>query len=118
LAVAERALRDGWPLTPEVRAEVIAEALRMLRSSPSERTRLMAMRVLLMADGLNARRESNPDEDRIQRNREAADRLRALMSTPQGQEAINALLRAGLTDDPNLDATSVSERPAPALPDI
>ena len=58
MKLIERALINQYPMTPETRARVIDEATAIMTSSDSERNRLMAARVLVMADGLNVKREA------------------------------------------------------------
>jgi hypothetical protein len=59
LALERRAFREGWPITPEVRQQVVDEALNILQTARSPARRLAAARVLIAADTVNVRREAN-----------------------------------------------------------
>lgn len=54
-----RAMSERWPITPEKRDEMIQAAQEVMRSAKSARTKLAAMKVLLMADALNVRTEDS-----------------------------------------------------------
>lgn len=53
-----RAMTERWPITQEKREEMILAAQEVMRLSKSPRTKLAAMKVLLMADALNVRTDT------------------------------------------------------------
>jgi hypothetical protein len=62
LNMQERAIRERWPITPEKRAEMIARAQEIVQLAKSPRTKLAAMKVLLMADAMNLKSEEQPGQ--------------------------------------------------------
>jgi len=62
LNMEERAIRERWPITPEKRAEMIARAQEIVQLAKSPRTKLAAMKVLLMADAMNLKSEEQPGQ--------------------------------------------------------
>jgi hypothetical protein len=62
LLMQERAIRERWPITPEKRAEMIARAQEIVQLAKSPRTKLAAMKVLLMADAMNLKSEEQPGQ--------------------------------------------------------
>lgn len=62
LLMEERAIRERWPITPEKRAEMIARAQEIVQLAKSPRTKLAAMKVLLMADAMNLKSEEQPGQ--------------------------------------------------------
>jgi hypothetical protein len=62
LNMQERALRERWPIAPDKRAQMIAQAEEIVRLAKSPRTKLAAMKVLLMADALNLRDSEQPGQ--------------------------------------------------------
>jgi len=62
LNMQEKALRERWPITPEKRAEMIARAQEIVQLAKSPRTKLAAMKVLLMADAMNLKSEEQPGQ--------------------------------------------------------
>jgi hypothetical protein len=72
IAIARRAIREDWPLEPEKRNQLMEELYKVAMTKPkivagapdpgrairvSSTTRVLAMRTLVMADGINAKRE-------------------------------------------------------------
>jgi hypothetical protein len=55
----ERALRNDWPISKDVRDAAIAALKDIVANAKSQRTKIRAVSVLIQADALNARRESN-----------------------------------------------------------
>ena len=53
----EASIKGGWPTTPEVRQLAIAKAIRCM-NHPNPKISLLAQRIVIAADGINARRES------------------------------------------------------------
>lgn len=62
LNMQERAIRERWPITPEKRAEMIQRAQEIMQLAKSPRTKLAAMKVLLMADAMNLKSEEQPGQ--------------------------------------------------------
>jgi len=65
LTLANRALRERWPLTPEMREFIVLEAMKIAMSSHDERNRLGAMRVLVSADRTNSVRENTATPQQV-----------------------------------------------------
>jgi hypothetical protein len=112
LTLSERAIRQGWPLSPEKRQQIIEECARLALHASRERDRIQAMRVLVMMDSLNIRREQNDQDDDQQAKRESVERMRALMNNPEARAALEQLQRITLSTSP-----TVHEDPPPALLD-
>jgi hypothetical protein len=86
-----RAVRERWPITDQIRQLVVDEAARIVQTGRTPALQLAAAKVLLAADLVNARREANPDEERIQEARAHADRLREALSNPEARELLARL---------------------------
>jgi hypothetical protein len=57
MALAARAERERWPLTPETRRTIHDKMLAIVQGEGSERARVAAAKVLVAADAINTRRE-------------------------------------------------------------
>jgi hypothetical protein len=88
LHLAERAVRDRYPITSDVRAFLVAEATRLATTSLSERVRVAALRVLIAADMANQRRERNRVPEQANEARQGADCCRELLRTRKGRELL------------------------------
>jgi len=60
MTTISKAMSERWPITPEKRQEMIELAQEVMKFAKSPRTKLAAMKVLLMADALNVRGDSGP----------------------------------------------------------
>jgi hypothetical protein len=92
------AIREWWPITDQIRQQVMDEAARIVPGGRTPALQLAAAKVLLAADLVNARREANRDEEHTQEARARVDALRlamsSAMSSPEGRallEQLNAL---------------------------
>jgi hypothetical protein len=112
--MTERAVRQGWPISDEKRAEIVRECLELALHASRARDRIQAMRVLLQMDSINVRRERNDQDAGHQVNQEQIDRMRALLSStdPKDREAIAQLARSYLAE-----RTPTTLPPPPALPE-
>jgi hypothetical protein len=81
LDITERAIGQGWPLSPKKRAEIIEECARLALESASERVRVQAMRVLVMMDALNIRRERNEQDSSHEDRRIRFEQFKQLLSS-------------------------------------
>jgi hypothetical protein len=105
----ERAFRNGWPVSPAERREVIEKCLSILRDPSASLTRqLGACRVIVQADQCNVQRERTDQRSRGQDLREQAGVLRSILATPQGRE-----LLAQLADLPRPEQPSPEHHPPP-----
>jgi hypothetical protein len=105
LALTERAVRQGWPISDAKRAEIVQECVELALNAPRVRDRLQAIRVLVMMDSLNIRREHNDEESDKEERRLAVERQRALL------DSLPPELRKEL-----IERTLIDEPPPPALP--
>jgi hypothetical protein len=92
LRLAERALRDRYPMDAARREFIVQEAERLARTSLSERVRIAALRVLLAADAINVRREANAVEDHSAEREAALNALREWMASPEGRAQFRPLV--------------------------
>lgn len=70
----ERAIRNGWPITDEMRAAVVKRMGGIVKNnSTKRRDAIMASKVLIHADSLNAKREATDTEREIAEYREQRD---------------------------------------------
>lgn len=53
-----RAIRNDWPITPELREKVVTQMARIVDNGDYDRDRIAASKVLMAADSINAKRES------------------------------------------------------------
>lgn len=58
MAMIRRALRDDWPIPPDLRKTLVAQMGKILESADSDRDCIAAAKVLVAADSLNAKREA------------------------------------------------------------
>ncbi len=61
MALARRAISNGWPISPEVRQLVVEQMALIVECSPKARNQMAAAKVLIAADALNARREATAE---------------------------------------------------------
>lgn len=57
MALVRRAIREDWPIPPELRAKLVAQMGKVLEKSEDERNQVAAAKVLVAADAINAKRE-------------------------------------------------------------
>src|SRR5262245_18984668 len=86
LALARRAFREGWPITPEIRQEVVGRVLGILRAAKSPSRQLCAARVLIAADALNVRREANDVQESTAESTSVRDVAARLLATAEGRD--------------------------------
>jgi hypothetical protein len=113
LALERRAFQEGWPITPEVRQQVVDEAINILQTAKSTARRLAAVRVLIAADSVNVRREANAVTERNGERATTADMLgstyRAALENAVTRELLIRL------DEALAHSTAAT---APASPDL
>jgi hypothetical protein len=88
LRMEERALRHRWGLTPEQRQEIMDCALEIVRTAPSRRDRIAAMRVLVHCDEIDRRREAQEAQAQAASHAQQASVLKQLLATPGGADAL------------------------------
>ena len=87
-----RAFTERWPVTEEIRAEVIALAREIVADkSATKRTRMQAAKLLLHADGVNVTRERTESATEATELQLSASVLRAALSSPQVRQALESL---------------------------
>ncbi len=94
LRLADMAMRHEYPLTDEIRLNIVSTAHGILMASEDPRWQLLAAKVLLTADSVNVRRETNRVAERQTDVHEATVLLREAMKTPEARK-----LMAGLSDE-------------------
>lgn len=62
-AMVRRAIREDWPLTPEIRRMIVSQMALVAGRSGDERNRIAAAKVLVAADSVNVRREALDQAD-------------------------------------------------------
>jgi len=58
MRLLRRAIREDWPITPEIRRLIVNQMALTAGRSEDERNRIAAAKVLVAADSINARREA------------------------------------------------------------
>jgi hypothetical protein len=116
-ALELRALREGWPISEEKRRALVEEAYRLALHAAKETVRVQALRVLVLMDAVNVRRERHEQDDQHADTQEGLARLRAMLATPEGRQQIQEEVRTRLSTPSDVDATSLPESPAPAPAD-
>ena len=58
MALVRFAIRAGWPISDEIRQQVVDQMALIVGQSEDERNRIAASKVLVAADSVNARREA------------------------------------------------------------
>lgn len=91
MKLAEIAIRDEYPIGPEIRQKIIDKAFGILIGSESERAQLSAAKVLIAADTLNAKREAIQIEERQTDIMEATAVLREAMKSPEVRKAMASI---------------------------
>lgn len=101
MELEERALNRGWPISEETRLAIIQDAI-ALATNPekTDKVRLQAMRVLIMADSLNVRRERNEQDGTQGEKRIQVERFRALLESGQSQQILTELNKLTLSENP------------------
>jgi hypothetical protein len=56
MRLVRRAIREGWPITPEMKAELAKQMSKVVAKGKSNRDKAAAARVLVAAEGQNIRR--------------------------------------------------------------
>lgn len=59
LALVRRAIREDWPIPAETRKLLVDQLAKVIGESKKERNKIAASRVLVAADSVNVKRESN-----------------------------------------------------------
>src|SRR4051812_18151826 len=90
--VVRRAVREGWPISPEIRSKVVEMAVRIL-DTPGDKRHVAAMKILLLADSLNVRREANVVAEHSAESSLALSTLRAALADPAILEQLATLHR-------------------------
>ena len=115
LRLAEKALKEDWPLTASERREVIQEALAVLRSDQSPRCKMTAARVLVAADLVNVRREGLSSRERSADLDSALTSLQSMLSSPESRRLLAQLAQANLAGPPGAqDGSTVVGGSTPA----
>jgi hypothetical protein len=70
MALYERAIKNEWPFTDEMRQKIIDEAMRIVESSDKTVHKIAAMKVLAAFDTINQKREAmtQPEQPRVHLN--------------------------------------------------
>lgn len=63
IKLIQRAIRNDYPMSPEDRAEIVAEMLDVMRNSEDHRAKIGAASTLLTADNINVKREAMDQKD-------------------------------------------------------
>lgn len=58
MRLLRRAIKEGWPISPEIRQLVVSQMALVVGRSEEERSKVAAARVLVAADAINAKREA------------------------------------------------------------
>ena len=104
LRLAERALKEHWPITNEIREDVVRRAQEVLaRDDASVGQIVAAGRLLALADSLNVKRETN-----AVREATPATTINIFGDVSQ---------YAGVFGEPSPDATPIELNGAPAAPE-
>lgn len=115
LQMEERAIRERWPITPEKRAEMIARAQEIVQLAKSPRTKLAAMKVLLMADAMNLKSEEQPGNHlhlHGGQQENAKDVARRLMMDTKYISFLRTLEDNSKTEEESVDGLPVPENNA------
>lgn len=130
MALARRAIKAGWPISDEVKKLVVDQMAEVVGSSDDERNRIGAARVLVAADGVNARREAadsphlhlhgvlsdgrRPEE---LSDAELFERIRAIEDNPIYRASITEEHQPAETQhDTAGEPVQIEEDPEPCLP--
>ena len=89
----EHHINDRYPIDEKTRNDVIETAKRLMRSG-NERVVAAALRVLLMADQVNVRRERNEIAEEGTALAASTARLRVALGSQEGREALAAVTAA------------------------
>jgi hypothetical protein len=119
VVLAQRAVRAGWPVTPEMRQALVDEALDIALHSRSERRRLGAMKFLLACDAVNVQREAREPPGPDPKAMAALDELRAALATPEGCDTllrISNQLSGTLLPSPQAPRAGETEHPGGLTP--
>ncbi len=111
-----RVLKDHistrYPIDPDTRNEVIQLAKRLMNSA-SERVQIAAVKVILLADQVNVRREANDLQEQGQDSLLATAKMRAALASPEARAAMAAVTAAVCAQSPQTPAlTPISGPPA------
>jgi hypothetical protein len=94
--MVKQAIREQWPITESMRAEVIAGVHQAAVDEGTDiRYRLAAAKVLTMMDAVNVKRETAEEESRHHETIEQIQQFRAAMSSAALQGAVGNLARDG-----------------------
>lgn len=63
MALVRRAIKNNWPLSPEIRQLVVSQMALVVGKSEDERNKIGAAKVLVAADNVNAKREESDNEE-------------------------------------------------------
>ena len=124
--LAQRAIREGWPVAEDVRADVVEMAIACVRDPlASPNRRIAAARLLVLADTVNVRREAIASEEHRAEISASTSVLRAALQTPAAREALAQLaaempaLPEPFTGEPSPGepSTSTPSTDVPSTPD-
>lgn len=102
LRLARKAMRQDWPITPDIRERVVAAALGIM-SNPAvgSQRQLAAARLLVAADSVNARREATAVTERQGEVSAATQVLRAALASPEARQALASLSESASDQAPS-----------------
>lgn len=117
LAMELRAIRDGYPLTPDMLSEMVATALDIMRHAERPGTRVNALRLLTIMKGQNDRALRADEEARHHVSNEQINAVRALMASndPAIRAHMDALRHALANKSAPVDINASTYVPPPAL---
>ena len=63
MAMVRRAIKEGWPITPQLRRILVDKMADVMTLADDERTQVAAAKVLIAADAINTKREAMDQAD-------------------------------------------------------
>lgn len=117
LALVERAYRDSWGISPEVRRKAVAYCEAILDDPNASRDHgLRAVRVLGYLDEIDRRRERDAAREESAEGAARAAVVSAVLATPEGRAALQARTLAAADAVAIRDALARSQTPAEPPP--
>ena len=110
-----RAIREGWPIRPSLKAKAVRE-LEAVIDDPSAGAlrKVSAVRALIAADQVNAKREATEAATQTHAQGQHASLFRAALATPEGRAALAALTHSmAHSPAPPGEATALGPAPQP-----
>lgn len=121
MALMRRAIKGKWPITKEIRQKVIDQMVLVVDCAESDRDKIGAAKVIVSADGMNAKREATATPQQHEHHHSGAIALAAVrQEVLYDSSRLDALRNHQGDSDPSVvcegSGPTLEAGPAPEVP--